>query len=182
MRWPVRRAGRSVALVGVGHAYGRWLTSWSIGSAKSTPNRRTACAWRWPSPAEARSGISTQETEPLTATEVAEFERATAIRMARQAHAEAEQTRREQAERDAREAEREAAELARRSMGIRSRTGEEIRADLARAQAEDDQYEAARATMAQIDRRRAARRRALETEARADALAQVAGQSAHADH
>jgi hypothetical protein len=124
--------------------------------------------------------MNTQETAPLTAAEVAEFERATAIRMARQAHAEAEEARREQAERDAREAGREAAELTRRSMGIRSRTGEEVRADLAAAQAEDDQYEAARATIARIDRRRAVRRQAMETEARADALAQVAGQSARA--
>jgi hypothetical protein len=65
-------------------------------------------------------------------------------------------------------------------MGIRSRTGEELRADLQAVAAEDDELAAAEATIARIRKRRAVRQRALEAEARADALAAVAGQSARA--
>jgi hypothetical protein len=127
-----------------------------------------------------RVGERVSTTEELSPAQLAEFERAELIRRRREAAAEAEATRRAEAEATAREAERDAVALARRSAGVPQRTGEDIRAERAAQEAEDDQYHQAQATIARIDRRRAMRRRALEEEARADAMARTVGQRARA--
>jgi hypothetical protein len=68
--------------------------------------------------------------------------------------------------------------VALRSAGVVQLSPEELLADLVARQAEDDQLAEAEATIRRIARAREARRRNLETAARAEAFGEVVGQRA----